>query len=70
MRLICVLLVSLLLAPMARAEPPSDYKAKAEALVKGYVDAGQFSGAVLVAVDGKPMIREDSASPTGNGTPR
>jgi len=58
MRLICVLFASLLLAPMARAETPADYKAKAEALVKSYADAGRFSGAVLVAVDGKPLIRE------------
>lgn len=36
----------------------ADYAAKAEALVQGFVKDGRFSGAVLVARDGKPVLRE------------
>lgn len=40
--------------------PPSDAElvAKAEALINGYVKADRFSGAVLIARDGKPVLRE------------
>lgn len=40
--------------------PPSAaaFDAKAEALIGGYVKDGRFSGAVLVARDGQPILRE------------
>jgi len=40
--------------------PPTDaaFVAKAEAAVETYVKDGRFSGAVLVARDGKPILRE------------
>lgn len=41
----------------ARAEEARDYAAQAEALVEPYVEAGLFSGTVLVAQDGKPVFR-------------
>ncbi len=46
--------------PVFGAEPSdaSRYAARAEALIKRYVDDGRFSGAVLVAVHGKPLLRE------------
>lgn len=46
--------------PAFGAETPdvSQYAAGAEAMLKGYVDDGRFSGAVLVARHGKPLLRE------------
>jgi D-alanyl-D-alanine carboxypeptidase len=40
--------------------PPSgpEFDVRAEALINGYVKAGNFSGAVLVARDGEPILRE------------
>ncbi|HXQ13894.1 MAG TPA: serine hydrolase domain-containing protein, partial [Caulobacteraceae bacterium] len=59
-------LASLFVAPQALAQPahlppasPSgDYAAKAEAVIAPYVKDGRFSGAVLVAKDGKVLFRE------------
>lgn len=42
----------------AGASCPADYAAQARALIAGQVKEGQFSGAVLVAKDGVPVLRE------------
>jgi hypothetical protein len=53
-------LASLACLPVSGAEPPDParYAAAADAMIKRYVDDGRFSGAVLVAVHGKPVLRE------------
>lgn len=59
------LVLSLLLAfaadgALAKSAAMSDqaYVSKATALIDGYAKAGKFSGAVLVAKDGKPILRK------------
>jgi D-alanyl-D-alanine carboxypeptidase len=47
-----------LAAPSAAGAAPAGYALAAEAAVKPYVDAGYFSGAVLVAKDGRPIFRK------------
>ena len=49
----CVATPSALAAPA----PPPGYARLAEGVVKAYADPGVFSGAVLVARDGKPVFR-------------
>lgn len=51
-----VLAASAPAAPAAAAEEPS-YAQKAAALVEPYLEAGLFSGAILVAKDGRPIFR-------------
>lgn len=46
-----------LLAPAAQARPAGDFAPRADALLKRRLWAGDFSGVVLVAVDGKPVLR-------------
>jgi CubicO group peptidase (beta-lactamase class C family) len=55
-----IAIMALACLPVFAAEPPdpAHYAAGAEALIKRYVDDGRFSGAVLVAVHGKPVLRE------------
>ncbi|MDB5453599.1 MAG: hypothetical protein JWO33_2177, partial [Caulobacteraceae bacterium] len=59
---ICGWMLFVLTAQMAGAavaQPaPAVYARDAEALVKEYVDAGRFSGAVLVAKGGQPVFRK------------
>lgn len=45
-------------AHAAGAKPPAAYGDKAQDLVEAYSDAGRFSGAILVAKDGKPIFRK------------
>ena len=45
-------------APALAASPPDDYAKGADGVVRAYVDPGVFSGVVLVAKDGKPILRE------------
>ena len=54
----CALLVLGLAAPAMATPAPAGYAAAAEAAVKPYVEAGYFSGAVLVAKDGSPIFRK------------
>jgi len=42
----------------ALAQEESEYRDKAIPLVQSYVESGFFSGAVLVAKDGQPLLRE------------
>lgn len=41
----------------AEAESPADFTQRAEALIAGYAADGIISGAVIVAEDGKPLLR-------------
>jgi D-alanyl-D-alanine carboxypeptidase len=45
-------------SPATAGSAPAGYVAAAEAAVKPYVDAGYFSGAVLIAKDGRPIFRK------------
>ena len=42
----------------AVAPTAAEFASRAEALIKTYVQDGRFSGVVLVARDGKPILRE------------
>jgi D-alanyl-D-alanine carboxypeptidase len=44
--------------PASAAPAPPGYAAAAEVIVKPYVEAGNFSGVVLVAKDGRPIFRK------------
>jgi D-alanyl-D-alanine carboxypeptidase len=55
--LAAVLLVVGLLLDAGRVRADDAYAEKAAELVRAYVEAGRFSGAVLVAVDGVPLFR-------------
>jgi CubicO group peptidase (beta-lactamase class C family) len=44
--------------PAQAAQPPAGYAKAADGVIKAYVDPGVFSGAVLVAKDGKPVFRK------------
>lgn len=60
-RTCCAALAALLVlaAPAAAiATPPADYARGADGVIKAYVDPDVFSGAVLVAKDGKPILRK------------
>lgn len=56
-RRICLILLLVLGARPAQADDAA-YAEKAAAIVRSYVDAGEFSGSVLVAVDGRPILRQ------------
>ncbi len=51
-------MLGLLLTGHSAAAADTTYAEKAAALVQSYVDADRFSGAVLVALDGKPIFRQ------------
>ena len=59
-RTYCAALLALWLftAPAMAAAPSADYGRNAEGVIKAYVDPDVFSGAVLVAKDGKPIFRK------------
>jgi D-alanyl-D-alanine carboxypeptidase len=52
------LLTALACAPAARASPPPHFVAEATALLQRHTAAGDFSGVVLVADHGKPVLRK------------
>ncbi|WP_430911207.1 serine hydrolase [Methylobacterium sp. sgz302541] len=57
---LAVLLLALPLPGTTRAAPaesPAPYAQRAAALIEPYLEAGLFSGAILVARDGKPIFR-------------
>lgn len=51
-------LAAALAAPPDPVTPPADFAAKAEAYMAAQVAVNDFSGAVLVAVDGNPVFRQ------------
>ncbi len=51
-------MLGLLLTGHSAAAADTTYAEKAAALVQSYIDADRFSGAVLVALDGKPIFRQ------------
>jgi D-alanyl-D-alanine carboxypeptidase len=53
---LAALLVSIALVHLPAAD--ADYAARADALVSAYVKQGRFMGTVLVAKDGKPVLRK------------
>lgn len=61
---VCVVVFSAVVGLQLLAQSPAAlprqnvYSTRADALMRGYVDAGRFSGAVLVAQDGKPIFRQ------------
>jgi D-alanyl-D-alanine carboxypeptidase len=59
-RVFCAALMALSIsaAPTLAASPPRAYARVAEGVVKAYAQPGVFSGAVLVAKDGKPIFRK------------
>src|SRR5437588_7987449 len=64
LRICCWALVALAysLLPATAAErqaaPPPGYAKAADSVAKAYADAGLFSGTILVAQDGKPILRK------------
>ena len=55
---IMVLGLLLMTAPLALAQSPADQTAKAQALIASVIQEDRFSGAVLVAKDGVPVLRQ------------
>ena len=59
-RTICAVLMALWAStlPVQAAQPPAAYAKAADGVARAYVGPGVFSGAVLVAKDGKPIFRK------------
>src|SRR3954471_13996538 len=58
-RIFCAALMALWMAAApARAAPPVGYARLADGVVRAYAEPGLFTGAVLVAKDGKPVFRK------------
>jgi len=55
-RILAALAAFVVLVSPAHAAPP--YALQADAMLRNYTEAGRFSGAVLVAKDGKPVFRK------------
>ena len=55
---LAVLFATLLTAPAVTAARAEDYAERAHALVAPYIEAGLFSGVILVARDGRPVFRQ------------
>ncbi|MGH6966993.1 MAG: serine hydrolase, partial [Phenylobacterium sp.] len=59
-RTVCAALAALWIStmPAQAAEAPAGYAASADGVVRAYAEPGVFSGAVLVAKNGKPIFRK------------